>query len=137
MLPRKHYGSLDSNIKRDDLQAMSEQVPVFVRNIEIPSGTTVHRGELMATTDPRGDYHLATAADATAGNVFFGIIINDFEADDDHTVTQIYISGIFHEEKIILADGAKIADFELELRRQNIWLRKILDRFGHFDKVTY
>lgn len=135
MKPRVYNGSFPG-IEHDDLQAMSEQVPVFVRNVEIAEDAEIKRGMLMAATDPRGEYHLATAADA-AGNSFFGIAIDDYKADSDHTITQCYISGIFHEEKIITADSdtAPIKLFELELRRQNIWLRKILDRFGHWDKT--
>ena len=139
MNPKKYYGSLDSGIKRDDLFSMSDQVPVFVRNIEIASDTTVTRGMLMAATDPQGEYHLATATDATLGNAFFGIAVEDYQADSDHTVTQCYISGVFHDSKIITAssDTAPVKLFELELRRQHIWLRKIQDRFGHFDQFTY
>lgn len=139
MNPKKYYGSLDSGIKRDDLFSMSDQVPVFVRNVEIASDTTVQRGELLAATDPQGEYHLANATDAAANNRWYGIAVEDFEADSDHTVTQCYLSGIFHEEKIITAssDTAPVKLFELELRRQHIWLRKILDRYGHFDQFTY
>ena len=135
MNPKKYYGSLDSGIKRDDLLSMSDQVPVFIRNIEIGTDTTVTRGMLMAATDPQGEYHLATASDATLSNAFFGIAVNDYQADSDHSVTQCYISGIFHDSKIITADSdtAPVKLFELELRRQGIWLRKILDRFGHFN----
>lgn len=136
MKPRVYNGSFPG-IEHDDLQAMSEQVPVFVRNVEISSDTTISRGMLMAATDPRGEYHLANATDAAANNRFYGIAIDDYKADSDHTITQCYISGIFHEEKIITADSdtAPIKLFELELRKQHIWLRKIQDRFGHWDKT--
>lgn len=136
MKPRVYNGSFPG-ITHDDLQAMSEQVPVFVRNIEVASDTTIHRGDLLCATNPRGEYHLANATDAAANNRWYGIAIDDYAADSDHTITQAYISGIFHEEKINTADSstAKISLFELELRRQNIWLRKIQDKFGHWDKT--
>ena len=135
MNPKKYYGSLDSGIKRDDLFSMSDQVPVFVRNIEIASDTTVTRGMLMAATAPQGEYHLATATDATLGNAFFGIAVEDYQADSDHSVTQCYISGVFHDSKIITADSdtAPIELFELRLREQGMWLRSIKNLFGNWN----
>ena len=139
MNPKKYYGSLDSGIKRDDLLSMGDQVPTLIINVEVATDTTVHRGDLMAGTDLESEFHLATASDATLGNAFFGIAVEDYQADSDHSVTQCYISGVFHDSKIITADSdtAPIELFELELRRQHIWLRKILDRYGHFDQFTY
>lgn len=133
MNPKKYYGSLDSGIKRDDLLSMSDQVPVFIRNIEIATDTTVHRGDLMAATDPQGTYHLAGAADSAANDRFYCIIVDDYEADAEHYICQGYLSGIFHLEKIKVAEGAKIQDFELRLREQGIWLRKLLDRYNHWN----
>lgn len=138
MKPRVYNGSFPG-ITHDDLQSMVESLPVFVRNVEIASDTTIHRGDLLCATNPRGEYHLANATDAAATNRWYGIAIDDYAADAEHYTTQIYISGVFHEEKINTAssDTAPISLFELELRRQMIYLRSLKDRFGHFDKTNY
>lgn len=104
----------------DELVAYSND-PMDVQNVNVDSDATIQRGMLLASPTFFGTYHLATAADV--GKVL-RIARDDFTADSDCHVTQVYSSGRFHREKIITADSdtAPVELFESDLRRQDIRL---------------
>ena len=103
----------------DDLFA-GGYVPVYLKNIEINSDTTLQRGMLLAETG--GVYNLATSSDT--GKSLAVAAVDFTPADSDDTVAQAYISGYFHKNKIITGptDTSIIDSLELEMRRQNIIL---------------
>ena len=106
----------------DELCGGPEQVQ-SIRNIETASDTMIQRGMLLCAATTYGVFGpVSSAGDASKVMV---IAEKDFAADSDLHVTQAYTSGKFNREKIILAEGLSIDDFEESLRKENIILTSI------------
>lgn len=112
------YFDVTDGVKLDELMGGPEQV-VSIRNIEVGSDTAIQRGMLLSADKTFGEF--APVEDSDTAKVFV-IAAADFQADSDLHVTQAYSSGKFNREKVILAEGLNIDDYENELRRQNILL---------------
>lgn len=132
--PRPYCGEWGDTVFRDELQAAGDGIPVFLRNVEVADDAEIQRGMLLAASTPEGVYSLAGAGDT---GKYFAIARDNFIADSDHQITQAYYHGRFHRDKIITSGGSDttvLDSLELELRRQNIFLVKLHDYYGHFDK---
>lgn len=84
-------------------------ITAFTKNVAITAGTAMKRGTLMTVTDGT-----ATAK----GGVADSILAND--VDDKATVATVYITGRFHREKVIAAEGDTVDAHEEELRGKGI-----------------
>lgn len=111
-------------IERDELSGGPE-VPLTVWNINVGASAVIERGQLLCANTPTDDFALVSSA-GDASKVL-GIAVCNFEADSDHTVTQIYSSGKFNRERIKLGGDSSLTldTFENEMRRQDIWLTSI------------
>ena len=110
-----YYEEFDG-FRADELIGGTEY-PVEVINVSLTSGASVHRGELLAGAS--GIY--APVASGEDAKKSLCIAADDFTADSLSAVTSAYAAGRFNREKIICAGGS-VADFEFELRKQNIHL---------------
>lgn len=94
------------------------EYPVEVNNVSLTSGAAIERGQLLAGTS--GVYDIAGAADLEKS---LCIAAENFTADSlNGGITQAYFAGKFNREKIKVGDSLTAADFEHELRKQNIHL---------------
>ena len=126
----KFFGTFKNIQPRDELFGGDDGIPVSLRNIEVDSSTSIQRGMLLSSATTFGTF--APAADTDTSKVYV-VAAETFDADSDHTVTQAYVSGKFNREKIVLDSSLDIDDFEETLRRANIHLTSIMDKFGHQD----
>ena len=114
-------------IERDELQGRPGEL-VDVWNVNVSASAVIERGMLLAGNTQTGTFAPVTTADT---NKIFVIGRDNFVADADHTVTQAYRSGFFNRERIKLgSDSLAIDPFVNELRRQNIQLVSIQDKFN-------
>lgn len=123
----KYFWQTDG-IERDELSGGPE-APLTVWNVNVGASAVIERGQLLCASSPTADFALVSSA-GDASKVL-GVAVADFTADADHTVTQIYSSGKFNRERIILGgDSSLTLDiFENEMRRQNIHLTSIKKLF--------
>ena len=117
----KYYGEGDG-VTYDELLGGGETA-IEIWNINVASDTAVERGMLLESSSLSGTYKAAASFSA---NKIYVIAAEDFTADSDNTVTQAYSMGKFNREKIKLDESLDIADFENELRKQNIHLTTII-----------
>lgn len=115
-------------IDRDELSGGAE-APLTVWNVNVGASAVIERGQLLCADSPTDDFALVSSA-GDASKVL-GVAVSNFTADADHTVTQIYSSGKFNRERIILGGDSSLTldTFENELRRQNIHLTSIKDLY--------
>lgn len=115
-------------IERDELSGGPE-APLTVWNVNVGASAVIERGQLLCASSPTADFALVSSA-GDASKVL-GVAVADFTADADHTVTQIYSSGKFNRERIILGGDSSLTldTFENELRRQNIHLTSIKELY--------
>lgn len=99
------------------------EVPIFNRNVQVSSDTTLERGAILAGVGIDSDMtvHLATSAD-TVGRMLF-IAAEDVEAQ---TATTVFTSGRFNRTALTTESDTSVADFEAELRRQGIYLTEVI-----------
>lgn len=88
-------------------------ITAFTKNVAITAGTAMKRGTLMTVTDGT-----AAAAATAKGGVADSILAND--VDDKATAATVYITGRFHREKVIAAEGDTVDVHEEELRGKGI-----------------
>lgn len=124
-----NYFWTTDGIKRDDLHG-GGVIPIDIWNVNVGASAVIERGMLLGGDSLGGEWSQITSESDI--NKMFGIARDNFTADDEHTVTQVYSSGVFHREKIKLggASTLTIEPFENELRKQNIHLRSIQEKFG-------
>lgn len=117
-------------IQRDELTGGGVQ-PVDIWNVNVGASAVIERGMLLGADSPLGEWSQVTGTADTLKT--FGIARDNFVADEEHRVTTVYSSGTFNREKIILGGDSSLTldTFENELRRQNIHLTSIQDKFGH------
>lgn len=119
-------------ISRDELSGGGDGIPQEIINVNVGASAAIERGMLMCGASYGGTFaQVSSSADASK---ILGIAVNDFDADADHTVTQIYTSGKYNLEKIGCPSGVNIEDFIDPLRKSNIHVTSIKDVFG---KVNY
>ncbi len=99
-------------------------MPVHTKNVTVGANAVIKRGMVLAETN--GVYALAVAADNEKPLV---IAKEDFTATTSAKVTTAYTSGVFNREKLTLGDGANIANFEEQLRKDNILLTSIREGY--------
>lgn len=123
----KYFWETDG-IERDELSGGPE-APLTVWNVNVGASAVIDRGMLLGADSPTDEFALVSSS-GDASKVM-GVAVADFTADADHTVTQIYSSGKFNRERIILGGDSSLTldTFENELRRQNIHLTSIKDLF--------
>lgn len=108
----------------DELVA-DTSIPIRIENISVSSTATIERGDLLCAASLSGVFApVSSSADA---NKILMLAANDFVADSLNTVMQAYSAGCFSREKIKMNGDSSITiqDFEPELRRQNIYLRRL------------
>ena len=122
------YVFTTDGVIRDELLAGDEQ-GYSIRNVNVGASAVIERGQLLGASAFTADFELVD--DLSDVNNILGIAAADFVADDEHTVTQIYTRGIFHRERIKLGGASTftIEPFEQELRKQNIHLRGLDEKF--------
>ena len=124
----EYTGTFNNTVARDELFGGGDGFPVELINVEIASDTTVTRGELLAGDTPKGTFAAITSTD-DAEKYLVIAAENYTAADSDSTVTSCYSAGKFNREKIILAEGLDIDNFENALRKQNIILTSLKEIF--------
>ena len=115
-------------IERDELQGgIGEFQEIW--NITVGESAIIERGMLLGASSPTAEFSLVESLSDL--NDVFVIARDNFTADEEHTVTQAYAGGTFNAEKIILGGDSTltIEPFINELRRQNIRVRHIQDKF--------
>ena len=127
---RGNYFWQQDGIERDELQGRPGQL-VDIWNVNVGASAVIERGMLLGASSPLGEWSLVNSTADTLK--VFGIARDNFTADDEHTVTQVYSSGFFNRERIALGGDSTLTlePFVNELRKQNIHLTSIQDKFGH------
>ena len=105
----------------DELQGGVEYaLETYVVNVE--SGASISRGDLLAGMSMSGVFSIAGASDASK---VLMIAAEDFVADSLNTATVAYGSGKFNRDKITFGGTSLSIDpFEGELRKQGIILTR-------------
>lgn len=110
----------------DNLFAGSE-VPFLVKGLTIGSGKKLKRGTVIAI---KTDDNLADIVDSSKSDGLqnpYGILTDDIDTTElDPSETEnisVYISGYFNSSALTVLETDDIADFELELRRNGIFIR--------------
>lgn len=115
-------------IERDELQGgVGEFQEIW--NVAVGESAVIERGMLLGASSPTSEFSLVESLSDL--NDVFVIAKDDFTATEGHTVTQAYASGKFNRERIILGGDSTftLEPFENELRKQNIRLTSIQDKF--------
>ena len=124
----KYFWTTDG-IERDELAGGADYIPQSIWNVTVAADAVIKRGMLLCADSATGEWQqVNSAADATK---VLGIARDNFTADDKHKVTQVYASGKFNREKIILGGDSSLTlePFEDQLRKSNIHVTSILNRF--------
>lgn len=99
------------------------EFPTELRNVNVGASATIERGDLLCGSSMSGVF--APVGSASDASKILMIANEDFVADSLNAVTSAYASGRFNRSKINCAGGS-IADFEAELRKQNIHLTEVI-----------
>lgn len=123
-----YYWSI-SGITRDELTG-GGVIPVDIWNVNVGASAIIERGQLLCADSPTSTWSLASST--LDADKVLGIARDNFVADEDHTVTQIYSSGTFNRERIKLGGDSTltIEPFVDKLRKSNIHLRHLKEMFG-------
>lgn len=89
------YNEKIGELSRDNL-IVSTDAPLIVQTITIPSGT----GALK-----RGTVVDATGKVLTTNLTPFGVLCDDVDATSAQVVAEVYVSGCFNKNALIVADG--------------------------------
>lgn len=118
-----------SGIQRDELQGGGDGIPTELWNINVGASAVIERGMLLCASSPTGVFSLVSSASDV--NKIFSIASVDYVGGASGGVTQAYASGKFNRERIKLGGGSTLTlePFENELRKQNIHVTSIQDRF--------
>jgi len=116
-------------IQRDELSGGGDGIPQEIWNVNVGASAVIERGMLLGGESMTGEFSQVTSA-ADAAKIF-GIAVENFTADAEHHVTQVYASGKFNRERIKLGGASTLTlePFENELRRQNIHITSIHDKY--------
>lgn len=130
----EYYVEFGDTVERDELQAATPE-PIELHNIKVAADAVIKRGMLLAADNATATFSVATAADT---GKYLAIAYTDFTATSDTTVTQAYVSGAFHREKIIdgTTDCSVVDALENTMRMQNMRVVSLLDMYGHYDKFS-
>lgn len=118
-----------SGITRDELQGGGDGIPTEIWNVNVGASAMIARGDLLCSNTPTGVFSLVgSTVDA---NKIFTIAREDYIAGASGGVTQAYAAGKFNRERINLGGGSTLTlePFENELRKQNIHVTSIQDKF--------
>lgn len=99
------------------------EFPTELYNVSISSGASLSRGDLICGSSMSGVF--APVGGASDANKILLVANEDFVADSLNAVTSAYASGKFNRSKINVAGGS-IADFEAEMRKQNLHLTEVI-----------
>ena len=99
------------------------EFPTELYNVSVSSSASLSRGDLICGSSMSGVF--APVGGASDASKILMIANEDFVADSLHAVTSAYASGKFNRSKINCAGGS-IADFEAEMRRQNLHLTEVI-----------
>lgn len=124
----EYFWSLSGAISRDELQGGGDGIATELWNVAVGASATIERGMLLGG-DSAGVYSVVTsAADASKPLVIAAV---DYVGGTSAGVTQVYASGKFNRERIKLGGGSALTlePFENELRKQNIRLTSIQDKY--------
>ena len=110
--------------EEDALLAGTEQ-PISIYNVNVGASATLSRGDLICAGSMSGVF--APVSSASDASKVLCIAADDFVADSLSTVTQAYASGKFNREKITFGSNSSVdlADFEQEMRKQNLHLTSL------------
>jgi hypothetical protein len=104
----------------DELLAGPE-IPVLTRNLKLKSGKAYKRGMLISyATAAVGDTE-KKGEQTTTGKTAEFVLMRDVDATEADAVGTVYLSGRFHREKMVLAEGDSVEAHEDELRLRNIY----------------
>lgn len=118
-----------SGINRDELQGGGDGIPTELWNINVGASAVIERGMLLGASSPTGIFSIVdSAADL---NKVYTIASVDYIGGASGGVTQAYASGKFNRERIKLGGDSSLTlePFENELRKQNIHVTSIQDKF--------
>ncbi len=120
-----------SGITRDELSGGGDGIPQETWNINVGASAVIERGMLLGASSPTAEF--APVTDASDASKVLVIARENFTADEEHTVTQAFASGKFNRERIKLGGNSSLTlePFVNELRKQNIHLTHLEDKFGH------
>lgn len=125
----EYFATIDG-IERDELSGGADGIPQSVWNINVGARAVIQRGMLLCGDTATGEFKpVSSEADATK---VLAIARDNFTADAEHTVTQVYASGKFNRERIILGGTSALTlePFEDQMRKSNIHVTSIKDMFG-------
>ncbi len=125
----EYFYSLSGVLERDELQGGGDGIPVELWNVAVGASASIERGMLLGG-DSTGVYSVVTSSvDASKPLVIAAV---DYVGGTSAGVVQGYASGKFNRERIKLGGGSTLTlePFEQELRKQNIHLTSIQDKFG-------
>ena len=125
----EYFATIDG-IERDELSGGADGIPKSLWNVNVGASAVIKRGMLLAGETMTGKF--ALVSDASDASKVLAIAEKDFVADADHTVTQVYGSGKFNREHIILGGTSALTldVFEDQMRKSNLHLTSIKDLFG-------
>lgn len=120
----RYFETIEDTVKRDELFGGMSGKQVVIRNVTVAEDAEIKRGMILAADKTFGTYHLATASDV---DKVLAVARDNFKASEGNVVTSAYTSGVFNRERLILAEGADIDDFEESLRKVDIHLTSIVN----------
>lgn len=122
------YVEVYDGVIRDELQG-GEEFPIEICNVAVGLSAAIERGTLLCSSSMSGVFEpVAGASDASK---ILMIAASDFTADSLHSVMPAYSAGVFNREKIKHGGGSSFSlePFELEMRKQNLHLRTLQEKF--------
>ena len=125
----EYFYSLSGVLHRDELQGGGDGIPVELWNINVGASAVIERGMLLGASSPTGIFtQVASASDASK---VLTIAAVDYIGGTSAGVTQAYSSGKFNRERIKLGGSSTLTlePFENEMRKQNLHLTSIVDKF--------
>lgn len=125
----EYFATFDG-IKRDELSGGVDGIPQSIWNVNVGASAVIKRGMLLAGDTATGEFKPVSSAD-DADKVLV-IARDNFTADAEHRVTQVYASGKFNRERIIVGGTSALTlePFEDQMRKSNLHVTSIKDIFG-------
>ena len=107
----------------DELLA-GHEIPILTKNVTLQQGKVYRRGMLLTAKKDGGTDAIKAEQTVKDGAADY-ILRTDVDATNADAVGTVYLSGRFHREKLIAADGDTVNAHEEELRTKGIFLTSL------------
>lgn len=91
----------------------------------LAKGQNLKRGSVVGIND-KGEIKLVNLKATDGSKDVYGVLCDDCDATDNTSVTAVYYSGEFNQNKVIVSDTESFQDYKLSARKIGIFFKPII-----------